>query len=83
MCDDRLIKYINHKRGVAHYLCHNLTSPIKLDQSKVESFGTPLIYTSTTPELVLLETLVHLNGTPLRDRPPLVRITIELPDSIE
>ncbi|WP_128546960.1 RES family NAD+ phosphorylase [Larkinella soli] len=45
--------------------------------------GTPLIYTSTTPELALLETLVHLNGTPLRDLPPFVRVTIELPEAIE
>lgn len=45
--------------------------------------GTPLLYTSTTPELALLETLVHLDGTPIRDLPPFVRITIELPDAIE
>lgn len=45
--------------------------------------GTPLIYTSTTPELALLETLVHLDGTPLRDLPPFVLITIEMPDSVE
>lgn len=45
--------------------------------------GTPLLYTSTTPELALLETLVHLDGTPMRDLPPFVRITIELPDAIE
>ncbi len=45
--------------------------------------GTPLLYTSTTPELALLETLVHLDGTPLRDLPPFVLITIEMPDSIE
>ncbi|GAB3221549.1 RES family NAD+ phosphorylase [Spirosoma arcticum] len=45
--------------------------------------GTPLIYTSTTPELALLETLVHLDGTPIRDLPPFVRISLELPDVIE
>ncbi|RYF52832.1 MAG: RES domain-containing protein [Cytophagaceae bacterium] len=45
--------------------------------------GTPLVYASTTPELALLETLVHLDGTPVRDLPPFVRLTIELPDSIE
>ncbi len=45
--------------------------------------GTPLLYTSTTPELALLETLVHLDGTPMRDLPPFVRITIEMPDLIE
>lgn len=45
--------------------------------------GTPLLYTSTTPELALLETLVHLDGTPLRDLPPFVQVSIELPDAIE
>lgn len=45
--------------------------------------GTPLVYTSMTPELALLETLVHLDGTPLRDLPPFVRVSIELPDAIE
>ena len=44
---------------------------------------TPLVYTSTTPELALLETLVHLDGTPMRDLPPFVRISLELPDAIE
>ena len=45
--------------------------------------GTALLYTSATPELALLETLVHLDGTPIRDLPPFVRVTIELPDAIE
>lgn len=45
--------------------------------------GVPLLYTSTTPELALLETLVHLNGTPIRDLPPFVLLTIELPASVE
>lgn len=45
--------------------------------------GVPLIYTSTTPELALLETLVHLDGTSMRELPPFVRITIDLPDAIE
>lgn len=45
--------------------------------------GTPLLYTSATPELALLETLVHLDGTPLRDLPPFVRVTIQIPDAIE
>lgn len=45
--------------------------------------GVPLVYTSTTPELALLETLVHLDGTPLRDLPPFVRVSIELPDAID
>lgn len=45
--------------------------------------GVPLLYTSTTPELALLETLVHLDGTPIRDLPPFIRICIELPDAVE
>lgn len=45
--------------------------------------GTPLLYTSTTPELALLETLVHLDGTPVRDLPPFVRISLAVPDAIE
>jgi RES domain-containing protein len=31
--------------------------------------GTPLIYASTTPELALLENMVHLDGTPLPSYP--------------
>lgn len=45
--------------------------------------GIPLVYTSMTPELALLETLVHLDGTPVRDLPPFVRVSIELPDAVE
>ena len=41
--------------------------------------GTPLVYAAATPELALLETLVHLDGTPLRKLPPYVQITLELP----
>ena len=55
----------------------------RLNGGRWNPLGTPLIYTSTTPELALLETLVHLDGTPVRDLPPFVRLTIELPDSIE
>jgi RES domain-containing protein len=55
----------------------------RLNGGRWNPMGTPLLYTSTTPELALLETLVHLDGTPVRDLPPFVRITIELPDSIE
>ncbi|RZJ57444.1 MAG: RES domain-containing protein [Hymenobacter sp.] len=43
--------------------------------------GVPLVYTSTSPELALLETLVHLDGTPLSDLPPYVLITIAVPDT--
>ncbi len=55
----------------------------RLNGGRWNPLGTPLIYTSTTPELALLETLVHLDGTPFRDLPPFVRISIELPDAIE
>ena len=55
----------------------------RLNGGRWNPMGVPLLYTSTTPELALLETLVHLNGTPLRDLPPFVQITIEMPDSIE
>ena len=55
----------------------------RLNGGRWNPVGTPLMYTSTTPELALLETLVHLNGTPIRDLPPFVLVTIELPDSVE
>lgn len=42
--------------------------------------GVPLVYTSASPELALLETLVHLDGTPFRDLPPYVLVTIAVPD---
>lgn len=42
--------------------------------------GVPLVYTSASPELALLETLVHLDGTPLSDLPPYVLVTIAVPD---
>ena len=41
---------------------------------------TLLVYTSTTPELALLETLVHLEGTPYQDLPPMSLATLEIPD---
>lgn len=43
--------------------------------------GVPLVYTSASPELALLETLVHLDGTPFRDLPPYVLVTLALPDN--
>lgn len=55
----------------------------RLNGGRWNPMGTPLLYTSTTPELALLETLVHLNGTPVRDLPPFVLAPIELPDSVE
>lgn len=42
--------------------------------------GIPLVYTSVSPELALLETLVHLDGTPFHDLPPYVQVTLSLPD---
>lgn len=44
--------------------------------------GVPLVYTSASPELALLETLVHLDGTPFRDLPPYVLVTIAVPDNV-
>lgn len=55
----------------------------RLNGGRWNPIGVPLLYTSTTPELALLETVVHLDGTPIRDLPPFVRVTIELPDFIE
>lgn len=55
----------------------------RLNGGRWNPMGVPLLYTSTTPELALLETLVHLNGTPVRDLPPFVQITIDMPDSVE
>ncbi|GAB3169462.1 RES family NAD+ phosphorylase [Telluribacter humicola] len=45
--------------------------------------GVPLVYTSSTPELALLESLVHLEGTPWEDLPPLVLVELEIPDSLD
>jgi RES domain-containing protein len=42
--------------------------------------GIPLVYTSASPELAFLETLVHLDATPFSDLPPYVQITLSLPD---
>ncbi len=43
--------------------------------------GRPLVYTATTPELCFLEYMVHLDGTPLADLPPLILCTIRIPDN--
>lgn len=45
--------------------------------------GVPMIYTSATPELAALEYKVQLMGMPHDKVPPLVLITIQIPDSIE
>lgn len=44
--------------------------------------GISLIYTSATPELAALENQVHLVGIPYDKIPPLVLITLQIPDSI-
>ncbi len=41
--------------------------------------GTPLLYTSGTPELALLEYLVHLSDASLEELPPIVLIKLALP----
>lgn len=56
----------------------------QINGGRWNAVGTPLIYASTTPELALLELLVHpVDGTPLRDLPPFVQVTLELPDAPE
>jgi RES domain-containing protein len=45
--------------------------------------GVPLVYTSSSPELALLESLVHTEGTPWADLPPLVLVELEIPDSVQ
>lgn len=42
--------------------------------------GRPMVYTATTPELCFLEYMVHLDGTPLVDLPPLILCEISIPD---
>jgi RES domain-containing protein len=42
--------------------------------------GRPMVYTATTPELCFLEYMVHLDGTPLGDLPPLILCEIVVPD---
>lgn len=42
--------------------------------------GTPLVYTSSSMELALLEATVHFEGLPPAALPPYILVTIELPD---
>ena len=42
--------------------------------------GNPLVYTSSSMELALLETTVHFDGTPPVDLPPYILVTIQLPE---
>ena len=45
--------------------------------------GCPMVYLATTPELCFLEYMVHLEGTPLAELPPLILCEISVPgDSI-
>lgn len=43
--------------------------------------GRPMVYTATTPELCFLEYMVHLEGTPLAELPPLILCEIVIPDN--
>ena len=43
--------------------------------------GTPLVYTSSSMELALLEATVHFEGLPPAGLPPHILVTIELPDA--
>ena len=40
-----------------------------------------MVYMATTPELCFLEYMVHLEGTPLADLPPLILCEIDVPDN--
>lgn len=42
--------------------------------------GRPMVYLATTPELCFLEYMVHLDGTPLADLPPLILCEITVPN---
>lgn len=52
----------------------------RLNGGRWNPVGTPLVYTSTTPELAVLEVMVHADGTPLQDLPPQVQVELEVPD---
>ena len=42
--------------------------------------GRAMVYAATTPELCFLEYMVHLEGTPLAELPPLILCGIAVPD---
>jgi RES domain-containing protein len=42
--------------------------------------GRPMVYMATTPELCFLEYMVHFEGTPLSELPPLILCEISVPD---
>ena len=52
----------------------------RLNGGRWNPVGTPLVYASTTPELAVLEALVHADGTPLRYLPPQVQMELDVPD---
>ena len=52
----------------------------KLRGGRWNAKGRPMVYTATTPELCFLEYMVHLDGTPLTDLPPLILCEIAVPD---
>lgn len=54
----------------------------RLNGGRWNLVGHPLVYTSSSMELALLETTVHFDGTPPADLPPYILVTIELPDSL-
>lgn len=43
--------------------------------------GIGILYTSASPELALLEQMVHLRSLPYSDLPKLVRLTLQLPET--
>ena len=44
--------------------------------------GVGILYTSASPELALLEQIVHLRSLPYNDLPQLVLLTLSIPDSL-
>lgn len=54
----------------------------RLNGGRWNTVGQPLVYTSSSMELALLETTVHFDGTPSFDLPPYILVTIDLPDSL-
>lgn len=54
----------------------------RLNGGRWNVVGRPLVYTSSSMELALLETTVHFDGTPPADLPPYILVTIEIPDHL-
>lgn len=68
---------IQNRRYVSHLLDGE---GARLYGGRWNPVGTPLVYTSTTPELAVLEVMVHTDGTPLQDLPPQVQVELDVPD---